>query len=258
MTFAKTKLALLAAAALGLTACTTTQELSATPELASHYADDIVRLSLIEIDPGRIPEYKAFLKEEAETSVRIEPGVRVLYSAFEKELPHHLTILEIYDSPEAYRSHIASPHFVKYKEGTLNMVTKLDLVDCEPLSAQMPLKAPQDGSYANDMVRLSRIEIDPNRIDEYKAFLKEEAETSVRIEPGVRILYAAFEQKQPNRLTILEIYDNQEAYRSHIASPHFVKYKEGTLDMVTKLELIDCEPLSAQMPLKAPAAMQTN
>lgn len=241
MTFAKTKLALLAAAALGLTACTTTQELSATPELASHYADDIVRLSLIEIDPGRIPEYKAFLKEEAETSVRIEPGVRVLYSAFEKELPHHLTILEIYDSPEAYRSHIASPHFVKYKEGTLNMVTKLDLVDCEPLSAQMPLKAPQDGSYANDMVRLSRIEIDPNRI-----------------EPGVRILYAAFEQKQPNRLTILEIYDNQEAYRSHIASPHFVKYKEGTLDMVTKLELIDCEPLSAQMPLKAPAAMQTN
>lgn len=105
-------------------------------------------------------------------------------------------------------------------------------------------------------MRLSRIKIDPSRIDEYKAFLKEEAETSVRIELGVRILYAAFEQEQPNHLTILEIYDNPEAYRSHIASPHFVKYKEGTLDMVTKLDLIDCDPLSAQMPLKAPATLQ--
>ena len=52
--------------------------------------------------------------------------------------------------------------------------------------------AQQAPYYADDIVRLSRIEIDPNRIDEYKAFLKEEAETSVRIEPGVRVLYAAF------------------------------------------------------------------
>ncbi len=137
---AKTYLALLTAATLGLSACATTPDRAEAN--AAPYADDIVRLSRIEIAPSRIDEYKAFLKEEAETSVRIEPGVRILYAAFEQEQPNHLTILEIYDNPEAYRSHIASPHFVKYKEGTLDMVTKLDLIDCDPLSAQMPLKAP--------------------------------------------------------------------------------------------------------------------
>lgn len=142
-------------ASLSMSACSTntpaTNNVAATTTVATelsaaqkapYYADDIVRLSRIEIDPNRIDEYKAFLKEEAETSVRIEPGLRVLYAAFEKENPHHLTILEIYDSPEAYRSHIASPHFIKYKEGTLDMVTKLELIDCDPLSPQMPLKAP--------------------------------------------------------------------------------------------------------------------
>lgn len=151
----KSALALTLATTLGLTACaspsaTTSAESSNANVVSlqgqsvdSYYADDIVRLSRIEIDPNRIDEYKAFLKEEAETSVRIEPGVRVLYAAFEKELPHHLTILEIYDSPEAYKKHIASPHFQKYKVGTLDMVTSLDLIDCNPLSPQMLIKKPE-------------------------------------------------------------------------------------------------------------------
>lgn len=157
-----TAMAIAAISALTFSACSTTNPTTTTAatsveattpvvteateltaaQQAPYYADDIVRLSRIEIAPNRIDEYKAFLKEEAETSVRIELGVRVLYAAFEKEKPHHLTILEIYDSPEAYKSHIASPHFIKYKEGTLDMVTKLELIDCDPLSPQMPLKAP--------------------------------------------------------------------------------------------------------------------
>lgn len=107
-----------------------------------------------------------------------------------------------------------------------------------------------DEDYADDIVRLSRIEIDPQRIDEYKAFLKEEAETSMQVEPGVRMLYAVFEQEIPNKLTILEIYDNQEAYQSHIKTPHFLKYKQGTLDMVKSLDIVDTDPLSPQMLMK--------
>lgn len=115
--------------------------------------------------------------------------------------------------------------------------------------------APQGGpstqaDYDDDIVRLSRIEIDPQRIDEYKAFLKEEAETSMQVEPGVRMLYAVFEQDTPHKLTILEIYDNKEAYQSHIKTPHFLKYKQGTLDMVKSLDIVDTDPLSPQMLMK--------
>lgn len=72
----------------------------------------------------------------------------------------------------------------------------------------------------------------------------------MQVEPGVRMLYAVFEQDTPNKLTILEIYDNQEAYQSHIKTPHFLKYKEGTLDMVTSLDIVDTDPLSPQMLMK--------
>ena len=35
------------------------------------------------------------------------------------------------------------------------------------------------------LVRLAELEIDPAQLDSYKAFLREEIETSIRVEPGV-------------------------------------------------------------------------
>ncbi|MBU3826973.1 MAG: antibiotic biosynthesis monooxygenase [Candidatus Anaerobiospirillum merdipullorum] len=137
----------LAVAVLSLTACqaqtTTTTAENTTAQAVDPYADDIFRISRIEIDPKRIDEYKAILKEEADTSYAVEPGVRTLFAMFEKDESHKLYILEIYDSPEQYKSHIASPWFQKYKQGTLDMVTELELIDCDPLSPAMQIKAPQ-------------------------------------------------------------------------------------------------------------------
>ena len=47
----------------------------------------------------------------------------------EKDNPNIVTILETYTSGEAYRKHIASEHFQHYKQGTLNMVKDLKLID---------------------------------------------------------------------------------------------------------------------------------
>src|SRR6478609_7653637 len=95
----------------------------------------------------------------------------------------------------------------------------------------------------NQMVRLAKLVIDSAQLESYNAFLKEEIETSVRIEPGVITLYAVSERKKPTHITILEIYANEDAYREHIKTPHFLKYKNGTKDMVKALELVECDPL---------------
>lgn len=52
-------------------------------------------------------------------------------------------------------------------------------------------------------------------------------------------MYAVQEKDNPCIITILETYASQEAYRSHIASDHFRKYKQGTLHMVKNLQLLD-------------------
>ena len=100
------------------------------------------------------------------------------------------------------------------------------------------------------VVRLSKLEIDPAQLESYKSALKEEIEDSMRLEPGVLTLYAVFEKNRPNHLTILEIYANQDAYRAHIQTPHFLKYKSGTQEMVKKLELTDADPLIPDLRIK--------
>jgi len=96
----------------------------------------------------------------------------------------------------------------------------------------------------NEMIiRISEIEIYPDSLPAYKAILKEEAEASVRLEPGVISIFPMHQQKDSTQIRILEIYANREAYQSHIKSPHFQKYKTTTLTMVKSLQLIDMDAI---------------
>lgn len=100
----------------------------------------MVRLAKLVIDSAQLENYKAALKEEIETSVRIEPGVLTLYAVYEKDNPTHITILEIYADSTAYKSHLQTPHFIKYKTGTKNMVKSLELVGTVPIVPGMKVK----------------------------------------------------------------------------------------------------------------------
>lgn len=100
------------------------------------------------------------------------------------------------------------------------------------------------------MVRIANLEVDSAQLESYKTLLKEEIETSVRVEPGVLTLYAVYEKQRPTRVTILEIYADSAAYKAHIQTPHFLKYKNGTIKMVKSLELIETVPLIPEMKIK--------
>ena len=101
------------------------------------------------------------------------------------------------------------------------------------------------------MVRLAKLKIDSVQLEKYKAFLKEEIETSLRVEPGVITLYAVSEKDHPTNITILEIYADSAAYKAHIQTPHFLKYKTGTKEMVKGLELIEATPIVVDVKVKA-------
>lgn len=111
-------------------------------------------------------------------------------------------------------------------------------LDKEPgMCAKLPMAA--DG-----IVRLSKIEVYPEHLDEYMEYATEVGEVSLRTEPGVLTMYAVSEKENPCRITILETYVSQAAYESHIVSEHFRKYKQGTLHMVKSLVLSDQTPLN--------------
>lgn len=99
--------------------------------------DGILRYSVIEIIPDYLDEYLPFALEVGEISMKTEPGVLAMYPTVSKEDSCKVTILEIYSSQDAYKSHISSPHFQKYKQGTHHMVKSLQLLDQNPLNPNM-------------------------------------------------------------------------------------------------------------------------
>src|SRR5690349_8812782 len=100
----------------------------------------LVRMAKLLIDSAQLQQYNALLKEEIETSVKVEPGVLTLYAVAEQNNPTHIVILEIYQSIDAYKKHIQTPHFLKYKDGTKNMVKSLELIEAIPLVPGMKIK----------------------------------------------------------------------------------------------------------------------
>ena len=97
---------------------------------------------------------------------------------------------------------------------------------------------------ASGIVRLSKVEVYPQYLDEYMRYATEVGGISLRTEPGVLTMYAVSEKENPCQITILETYASREAYDKHIASAHFQKYKQGTLHMVKSLKLTDQTPLN--------------
>ena len=97
----------------------------------------------------------------------------------------------------------------------------------------------KDAMSADGIVRLSKIEVYPQHLDEYMKYAVEVGEVSLRTEPGVLTMYAVQDRENPCLVTILETYSSKDAYEKHIASDHFQKYKKGTLHMVKSLQLCD-------------------
>jgi quinol monooxygenase YgiN len=99
----------------------------------------------------------------------------------------------------------------------------------------------------NRKVRIANIQIDPAYVDEYKAALAEHAQIAVRIEPGVLALQAVYDKAHPTKVTVFEVYASEEAYQLHLRTPHFLKYKNGTLKMVKSLELVEVAPIAIEI-----------
>ena len=93
----------------------------------------VVRIAEIEVYPEWLEAYLAAAGTVGAESVAKEPGVVCIFPMQMKESPTSIRIVEIYRSEEAYKEHLATPHFRKYKEGTPHMIKSLKLVPMRPL-----------------------------------------------------------------------------------------------------------------------------
>ncbi len=93
-------------------------------------------------------------------------------------------------------------------------------------------------------MRIAKIIVDSAHLDNYKAALKEGIETALNTEGGVWEMSAVQHKDNPSHITVFEVYANEEAYQSHLQTPHFKWYKALTQEMVQSLELVDVVPIA--------------
>ena len=96
----------------------------------------------------------------------------------------------------------------------------------------------------SNYLRIARIVVKPEKLEEYKNALTEGVQTALKEEPGVLMLQAVYEKNNPTHITVFENYANVEAYQLHIQTAHFKKYKTIVADMVISLELTDVAPIT--------------
>jgi quinol monooxygenase YgiN len=53
--------------------------------------------------------------------------------------------------------------------------------------------------------------------------------------------------EKPTSIRIVEIYRDEAAYKSHLATPHFLCYKTGTPHMIESLRLAPMRPLDPSL-----------
>ena len=113
-------------------------------------------------------------------------------------------------------------------------------------SLSLPLFSERASADAipGQVVLVVELEIDPAQLEPFKAAIKENGETAVRVEPGCRSFSAVFEKDNPTRVRLFEIYENAEAFKAHLETPHFKKYAETTKDMVKSRKRIDNVPIT--------------
>ena len=103
------------------------------PVFAQQAREPYVRVAEIVIDPAQLEAYTAAVKEQIEAAIRLETGVLALYSVADKDNPAHVLVFEMYADTDAYKAHLETAHFKKYKVATQDMVKSLKLRETIPI-----------------------------------------------------------------------------------------------------------------------------
>jgi quinol monooxygenase YgiN len=101
------------------------------PAFAQQAREPYVRVAEIEIDPAHLEAYTAAVKEQLEAAIGL--GVLALYSVADKDNPAHVFVFEMYADIDAYKAHLETAHFKKYKVATQDMVKSLKSRETIPI-----------------------------------------------------------------------------------------------------------------------------
>lgn len=81
-------------------------------------------------------------------------------------------------------------------------------------------------------VIIAPVQIKPGSRDEFIEAIVGDAIGSVNHEPGCRRFDVIQDADDENRVWLYEIYDDEAAFKAHLETPHFIKFRDATADII--------------------------
>lgn len=69
-------------------------------------------------------------------------------------------------------------------------------------------------------------------IDQFMPLMTRNAKASLAEEEQCRQFDVCFEERDPTRVFLYELYDNEAAFKAHLAAPHFKEFDAAVSNMI--------------------------
>lgn len=79
-----------------------------------------------------------------------------------------------------------------------------------------------------------KLEVHPERLDQFLAAIEENATRTFQDEPGCRYFDVTRDTTRPTHFMFYELYDDEAAIEAHRKAPHFAKWREAADVCVVK------------------------
>jgi quinol monooxygenase YgiN len=108
------------------------------------------------------------------------------------------------------------------------------------ISMGLPAAAQQSpGPY----VRWAELDVDSGKTAGFGEAARDNAAATLQ-EPGVIAFHSAAEKGNPQRIRVLEIYEDETAYRDHLQTPHFQRFAQVAQTALLARRIYDAVPIA--------------
>ena len=198
----------------------------------------ITRLFKLVVNPDRKDDYNAVGVNNLTTSHKVEPGTLAMYSTHVPDDPTCCYVFEVYADDDAYNTHVASAHFQAFAKMAGEVLTDRAVYQLKPqllVEKEEPLFVNGPNAVEPHLVY---VDVKPGGEEAFLAAITANMRTSVEVEPGVLVMYAATLADEPTRWVFWEVYADADAYAAHRETQHFKDYIAATEDVVTGKEFL--------------------
>ena len=185
----------------------------------------MIHWAVVESTAGDMQKMGVIAAQTVGAQAAGETGTYALYGGIDAKNPDVMRLLEIYESYEAYRIHSTSEAFQEYRAQRFPLLKSLKILEANAIVLE------QKAEGVGTVVFMHKYVIVPEQLAAYQHLAAAEAVRAVRDDEGVLGMFVTAEHDAPNVIHTMEIFRDEAAYESYIASADGRQYRQDISSM---------------------------